>query len=73
MRLICRDEHDDMDLCPPHDFEAGWQTSDDSGDPMGGVIYCKACGDVRSLTPPTIGPSHVETAVYQAGEDRRSR
>jgi Fe2+ or Zn2+ uptake regulation protein len=38
-----------LDLCPPHDFRAGWQTDEH------GVIYCRLCGEVRELEAQRIG------------------
>ena len=52
MRLFCREDHDEApDLCPPHEFTAGWDKDAEAT----GVIYCVLCGDVRPLTPPLIG------------------
>lgn len=56
MRLFCREDHaESVDICPPHDFVAGWSKDrDGDGDPMQGVIFCTACGDVRLLLPPSL-------------------
>ena len=71
MRFLCRDDHDEKpDRCPPHDFVAAWDTMEDGNS---GVIFCSACGDIRPLTPPQIGPADVETTVHTTAEDRRRR
>lgn len=53
MRLLCRDEHDEDDICPPHDFEGSWASIAADGSQVG-VIFCTHCGDVRSMVPPGI-------------------
>jgi hypothetical protein len=44
------DSHRLIELCPPHEFAQGWQDNDH------GCIFCVACGDVRALVTPSLGP-----------------
>ena len=37
------------DRCPPHRFEGGWVNDEE-----GGVIFCRWCGEIRSLAPQRI-------------------
>jgi hypothetical protein len=60
MRLFCRDDHDESDICPPHEFEGGWASMEADGS-QAGVIFCKWCGDIRLLTPPSIEASTLES------------
>lgn len=59
MRLLCRDDHDTPDICPPHEFTSGWERDTNSQ----GVIFCTACGDMRYLTPPSTEAPDAESAV----------
>ena len=68
MKLLCYDEHDKDDICPPHKFEAAWSKDRDGDEPMQGVIFCTACGDVRALTPPAVGAPELESV----SSERRS-
>lgn len=61
MRLLCRDDHDEPDECPPHAFESGWTNTAADG-AQTGVMFCTLCGDVRSLVPPSVG-APVEESV----------
>jgi hypothetical protein len=45
-----------LELCPPHNFRAGWATNDS------GRIYCSLCGEVRLLEP----------ALTEAPDDERT-
>ena len=59
-----------LDLCPPHDFRAGWSSNEV------GRIYCRMCGDVRPLDPPTIGPPNAEQPAHtrtEGGSDPANR
>lgn len=67
MRFFCRDTHDERpERCPPHRFEGGWQNSSDAAP---GILWCRWCGDIRELIPPTIGPIDDETPLYTSAED----
>ena len=51
-------EREDMDLehelCPPHDFQAGWATPQDAAnhDDTVPALWCGACGEVRAFRIP---------------------
>jgi GAF domain-containing protein len=49
MKLLCREDHDNEDRCPPHVFVGAYESDGGTG-----VIYCEHCGDVRSLTPTSL-------------------
>jgi hypothetical protein len=45
--------------CPPHKFKAAWSSGDDNK----GVIFCRACGDIRELVEPAVSAPAEETVT----------
>jgi hypothetical protein len=50
------------DRCPPHRFEGGWVNDEE-----GGVIFCRWCGEIRSLAPQRI-EAPLEEWIVNAGK-----
>jgi hypothetical protein len=53
-----------LELCPPHNFRAGWATNDS------GRIYCSLCGEVRLLEPALTEAPSTEV-IHARKEDTR--
>ena len=66
MRFFCRENHDEEpERCPPHEFEAAG--FDNPAGLFQARIFCKACGDIRELEVPMIGPVSIEARSESEG------